>query len=99
MLFEAFQDLKNYVVSSRQDLNSNSGQDFLARMLMGVGTALEFLAMLAGNSRQWLRKIMNSVAMFQQQQQTRTPTTIPLHAVQHIGQEPQQIAVTPYSGY
>ena len=99
MLFKAFQEPKNHVVSSRQDLDSNSGQDFMARMLMGVGTALGFLAMLAVNSRQRLRNMLNSVTMFQQQQQTRTPTTIPLHAVHHIGQVPQQIAVTPYSGY
>ena len=50
MLFKAFQELKNHVVSSRQDLDSNNGQDFLVRMIMGVGTALGFLAMLAVNS-------------------------------------------------
>ena len=92
------QELKNHVVSSREDLDNNRGQDFLARLIIGIGTALGFLAMLAVNTGQQLQNMLNSVAMFQKQQQTRAPA-IPVHAVQHIGQGPPQIAVTPYSGY
>ena len=94
-LFMGFQEMKHHVDASRDDLEKNGGQDFIARVVIGIGTIVGFLAMMDVNSRQCLRNLLTNMAMFQQQ---RGPA-IPMHALQQLPQAPAPIALTPYSGY
>ena len=61
-LFSAFDELKSKLISSKKDLDENNENDFLGRLLLGVGTGLGFIIMMAINRREKLKGMMNSIA-------------------------------------
>ena len=61
-LFSAFEELKTKVISSQKSLEENSDNDFLGRLLLGAGSALMFVVIMAINSRDKIKRMLTSIA-------------------------------------
>ena len=90
-LFSAFEELKSKVVTSSLNLEDNTDKDFLGRLLLGAGSAIMFLVLLAIYSREKIKAMLTSLA-----NQPQGPS-FPMQTIQTL--PAQQICVRPYSGH